>query len=253
MFKRLTSVMAIAAGVCLSMSAPLMGQSKEQGTLLYNEALQLQQKALSRQDLEKAVKKYEQALRIFETLGDRKRAADTAMELGNVYGRLKQWDKALAQCGKLADIAKELRDPDIEAAAHFGQGQVRALRASATSQPGGGHFAEMPIPGLEKLGKQKVWISDVDNEAILALDHLEKALEIYRSRGNLKWEGETLRLISLTYKKLGREVKASEYSKKAQAIEQKLDSKRPETDGVNQSRGKERFLGIRDREAPASP
>ena len=84
---------ALLAGGLLCPAAA-MAQSREEAIRLYNEADKLDANPQSNEDLVKAAQKYEQALKIFEKLGDKKRVGMCANNVGLIYAGWGQYDKA---------------------------------------------------------------------------------------------------------------------------------------------------------------
>ena len=124
MVKRFILVLAIAAGVCLGDSSPLVAQSKEQGIALYNKAVQLRTKGQSGADREKALKLYQEALKIFERGKSEGWIAVTLFNVGDVYKSLAQYQKALEFFTKAQQVSKKIGNAKDEGVALDQIGQV---------------------------------------------------------------------------------------------------------------------------------
>lgn len=106
-------IVSIIAVLCLPLAfvcAQTEAQSKDQGIRLFGEALKLQKKAQTYQDMKRAVEKYERALRIFEEIGWKKGVGLVANNLGVVFGDSGQYDKPVAYYEKSLAICRELND-----------------------------------------------------------------------------------------------------------------------------------------------
>jgi tetratricopeptide (TPR) repeat protein len=85
-------------------------QSKQDAMRLYKEADKLGENPKSRDDLMKAVQKFEQAMRIFEKLGHDKEFQVCATNAGIIYAgwgeypkAIEYYEKSLAICRKIGD------------------------------------------------------------------------------------------------------------------------------------------------------
>ena len=116
MFKRIVLIPAIVATLCVLVSSSVFAQSKEDGERLFQEGQELQQKARFKKDLEKAVEKYEQALKIFKAVKFDKGIGWVANQLGLVYADWGQYDKAEDSYEKALAIQRELKDRKGEGA-----------------------------------------------------------------------------------------------------------------------------------------
>ena len=78
MVRQFALVPALLVVISALAGAPVMGQSKEEGIGLYEEGLGLYKNARSKEDVQRAVKKCEQALRIFQAVKFPKGVGDAA-------------------------------------------------------------------------------------------------------------------------------------------------------------------------------
>lgn len=89
-------------------SSLLMAQSKSEGRRLFQEAVQLQKKAQSTDDMKRAVGKYEKALGIFEKVGELKGQLSAFNNLGIAYSDWGQYAKAVEYYEKGLEISTKL-------------------------------------------------------------------------------------------------------------------------------------------------
>src|SRR5208282_3667346 len=94
MFVRIALVASIV-GVLVILPPSLTAQSKSHGDRLFEEALQLEEKASSNRDLSKAVQKYEEALTIYRKIKDARREGTTLYNLGVRYMDWGQYARAV--------------------------------------------------------------------------------------------------------------------------------------------------------------
>jgi tetratricopeptide (TPR) repeat protein len=103
---------AVTCAVCCLLIVlavlPVAAQTKEQGVRARDEAYKLLRRARSNADLQKALRKYEQALHIFEDVEFLPGVAQTAFEEANVLLRLHQYDRALDYYERSSDICCKL-------------------------------------------------------------------------------------------------------------------------------------------------
>jgi len=95
MLKRLAFFSAILIVISALCGAQVMGQTVEEGTKLYEEGVALYNTASSQEELIRAVEKWEQALRIFESMKFHRGISDAANSLGVIHAKLGQYSKAV--------------------------------------------------------------------------------------------------------------------------------------------------------------
>jgi tetratricopeptide (TPR) repeat protein len=86
------------------------GQSESDGGKLIREGQEIRTKAQSRADLDKAIKKFEEALAVFEKARSERGKAAALNNIGLVYNSLGQYSKALEYCEKDLAITGKLGD-----------------------------------------------------------------------------------------------------------------------------------------------
>ncbi len=198
MKKILTQVTLLALAFAI---VPSMGwaQSKQEGIRLFKAAHALQRKARSNEDLKKAVRKYEEALKIFEKEGFKKGIGPTANNLGMLYANWGKYAKAVEFYEKSLAIDLELKE-------RRGQGRT-----------------------LNNLGLVYARWGDYDR----AVDLYKKSLAIWRQLKDRRGEGSALNNLGMVYANWGQYDKAVAYYEKSLAIKQALNDRRGEGSTLN--------------------
>jgi tetratricopeptide (TPR) repeat protein len=171
-----------------------LGQSEEQGLAFLDQGREFQSKTHSREDMEIALKKYEEALRIFEAVGSSVGKAVALNQIGTVYHSLGQYTKALEYFEASLAITRKVGDAKTEATTLINIG------ASYDSL---GQYSE-------------------------ALEHYEKGLALKQEATDVIGEFGVLNTIGTVYNSLGKYQKALDYHIKALAITQKIKDERGE-------------------------
>ena len=170
------------------------GQTAQDALSMLKEAHELQQKAKSQGDLEKAMQKYEQALSAFSKIGKKTGEAVCLNNIGLVYKSWGQYAKALEYYEKSLEITRKIGD---------------------TKQEG--------VTLNNIAGVYDSW-----GQYTTALEYYEKALEIMKKIGDVKGQGYTLNGIGWVYESWGQYAKALEYYEKALAIHKKVGNAKEE-------------------------
>jgi tetratricopeptide (TPR) repeat protein len=152
MFKRIVLIPVIVGTLCVLVSPPLVAQTKSDADKLFQEGLQLFEKARSNEDMQKAAQKCEEALGIFRTLGSRKAEGNALMTLGDIYGDLGQRPKAEAYYQKSLAICRELSDIEGEA---YILGHLGSIYADVGQYPKATDFFEKSLEIAKELGVGK--------------------------------------------------------------------------------------------------
>jgi len=168
-------------------------QGEKEGIAIFKEADELRMKARSKEDKERALAKYEQALEIFRRAGS-KWQGPTLNNIALVYRDTSQYQQALEYFEKALEL----------------QGKVGNAKEEATTLANiGGVYT--------KLGQYQK-----------ALEYQEKALELHRKISNPQGEAWALYGIGYTYQVMGQYQKSLEYYENALAISRKLQNTRDE-------------------------
>ena len=86
------------------------GQTSQDALRVYKEGQELFNKASSRGDMEKALQKFEQALSIWQRVGEKKGEAACLNNIGLVYKSWGQYAKALEYYEKSLEIRRKIGD-----------------------------------------------------------------------------------------------------------------------------------------------
>jgi tetratricopeptide (TPR) repeat protein len=190
------SLFIVLLGVVIAFFPPLgSAQSEKQGIAIFNEAHALQKNARSKEDLEKTLTRFQQALDIFRRVKSEKSEGETLHYMGSVQERLGQYQKAVEYYEKALEIHRKVGNKEWERA---GLASIGAALANTAQD-------------YDKLGQYRN-----------ALDYLEKALDIARKTGDIKSEGTNLGNIGVEYARLGQYQKALDYYEKALQIAKKI-------------------------------
>jgi len=161
------------------LSAESIVKTKEMANLLSEFA-----NIFSRSHTIESLKCYEKALEIDREIGDKRGGGNDLTNIGNVYARRGEYDKALEYYEKALDIDREIGDKR-------GEGNA-----------------------LTNIGNVYDDLGEYDK----ALEYYEKALEIHREIGDKRGEGSDLGNIGVVYDDLGEYDKALENYEKALEI-----------------------------------
>jgi tetratricopeptide (TPR) repeat protein len=179
----------IALILTLTLGYPLAAicQSEKDGITIYQDGRNLEKKASSKADLEKALKKYEEALAVFEKAGSAKKTY-ALNQIGVVYNLLGQYTKALEYFEKSLLIKKKGDDVKVEGLT------------------------------LNNIGSVYKTLGQYDR----ALEYFERSLQVKRKIGDVKNEADTINTIGEVYRSLGQYTKALEYCEKSLQMSKKI-------------------------------
>jgi len=193
---------AVAAGLIIALTLlPSAGsaQSRKDGERLFGEAKALQEKASSKEDVEKAIRKYEQALNIFEQVGYGPGIGMTVGNIGVAYQDLGEYSKAIKLHEKSLRIDRMVGDE---------VGEARALTNLGNVYQGRGEYAK-------------------------AVEYYEQSLRIVRKLGDGGQEGQTLGNLGTVYKNLCQYSEALKYFDKSMKIAKKVGDERAKGHALN--------------------
>ncbi|MGA8832115.1 MAG: CHAT domain-containing tetratricopeptide repeat protein, partial [Desulfomonilaceae bacterium] len=203
-------------------------QSKQQGVAIFRQAQELQIKPRSKDDIENALKKYEEALRIFNRVGAVREKGVTNNQIGQIYSDLGQYAKALecyerslAIAGKIGNVHSEGETLNNIAVVYYFLGQYAkaleyyekslAIRRKTRYVKGEGESLNNLGTIYRSLGQYQK-----------ALDCYEKSLAIMQKIGDVRVTAITLSNMGLVYLSLGQYQKALDCYEKSLAIMQKI-------------------------------
>ena len=226
MRKSLSTVMLVFS-LNLALASMVLGQSEDTGNKLLREGQDIQHKAQSSADVDRAIKKYEEALKIFET---RRALRGQAVALNNIgwaqyklsrYGPARDNFERSIQLSRKSGEAKEEGNTlsnlglvlwklgDFPAALEHFQLSLQ-IRKRIGDTRGEGIC-------LNNLGL----VYDNSGEYPKALEAYEQALKLYRKIGENREEGITLNNLGLIYSTLGQYAKALEYYQQSLPLRRK--------------------------------
>ncbi len=176
-----------------------LGQSKADGIRLFKDAVTLHKKARGHTDMQRAMEKYQQALRIFERTGFKEGLGVVANNMGIVYEAWGKYDKAMHLYERSLTIRREIKD-------RAGEGQT-LYNMAAVCQAWGKYDR--------------------------AIELYEKSFAIRRKLKDGDGEGNTLNNMGIVYKAWGKYDKAMHLWKKSLAIRRELKDKAGEGGTLN--------------------
>ncbi len=181
--------------------------------------------------MEQALDSLEQALRIYQELGNRTGEARTLNDLGRVYGEMGNRDRARIEYETALRISREQGDQQSEGSALNNLGWVYiVLRQDKQAQ----EFYEQALGIFREMGDRLGEGSTLNNLGRVYEDlgqreqaqlHYEQALQIFREERDRKGEAWSLNNLGKVYRKLGQYEQALENLQQALAIRREIDRK----------------------------
>ncbi|MBE9007971.1 tetratricopeptide repeat protein [Fortiea sp. LEGE XX443] len=219
-------------------TSPEKQRAATQGQRLLQEAQQLYEQgtATSRQE---AIAKYEEALKIWRTIGDRSYEATTLLAIGTLYFVQNDNQKALGYFQQGLVIRRELKD-------RFGEAVMLSSVANAYSNLGEPQKALEFYSQALRLFRAEKKPSFIVNTLIgigglyfnsgqtkQALEAYNKALVIQREQKNLDGQANILQTIGITYTNLGETQKALDAFQQALEIQRARNDIGGQADALN--------------------
>lgn len=211
--------------ICLCVLWPSVGlaQSLQRAESLYNEGAAIERKAASKQDLEKALRMYEEALVVFERHGSDMWTGATLNRIGIVYSYWDEHEKTLDYCKRALNIGNRIRFANLQAASlnelgavYFQQGDFNTALQ---------YFEQMLQLCKKNPGAlQGVFLSNVGHvyevwgQYRKALEYFEECLAVAKKKGESRDQGIALRSIAQVYREWG------QYERAEQSLKTALDS-----------------------------
>lgn len=188
-------------------------------------------KAYRLSEYTEALELFKQALKIYQTLGERRSEGVVFNEMGLVYWNLGQYEPSLDFYTKSLQIAEEFGNEQEQGTILSNMGLVywnlgqhqkaleihqRALKIKRKIADRNGEGITLNNIGLvyDSLGKYQQ-----------ALDYYQQALKIYREVGNLNDEGISLNNVGLVYDNWGQYQKALDYYQQALKIYEQVKNR----------------------------
>ncbi|MGO8877882.1 MAG: CHAT domain-containing tetratricopeptide repeat protein [Desulfomonilaceae bacterium] len=226
--QRSSAATALLCALFFMMLGQCCAQTKEEGIAIFNEALKLDDQAKTDEDQKKAIEKYEQALTVFQRVGNKKGQAVTTNNLGNLYNSSESYEKAAEYHQKSLAIERQRANPRGEAitlnnlgivyeswgkkekAVEFFQNSLHIFRQFQDTS----HEAEV----LNHLGNVHRSLGQYEK----AVEFYQNSLELARHLRNTQDEGIALNNLGIVYKSWGQNEKAVEYYEKSLALDRQF-------------------------------
>ncbi|OYQ68034.1 hypothetical protein B9G53_00455 [Pseudanabaena sp. SR411] len=213
----------------LTQAQPIQSR-KFEADRLFNQGLQQAQLSQFREALQSA----EQALQIYQEIGDYPSQANTQLLIGNVYLIFGQYDKSIDTFSKSLEIAKQLGIPNLEVkllnnlgAAYFALGQYQKAidshqRGLSLSRELADRQGESLILGL--LGNDYVALGQYQK----ALDFYQQYLAATKNNSDRQGEAYAMGNIGNTYAYLGQYQKAVDWLQQSLNLVRAIGDRRGE-------------------------
>ncbi|MBI5570197.1 MAG: tetratricopeptide repeat protein [Desulfomonile tiedjei] len=209
-------------------------QSKQDAKRLHNEAVALKEKAKSNEDLKQALQKYQEALGIYDKVGEREDAAYAYNDIGTIYAGWGEYRQAVEYYGKSLAIKRKFGDLKGEGQSLGNLGNVHLEWGQYGKAV---EYYEKELAICRKLGDLKGESMSLTCLGIVhsarsqygkAVEYYEKSLELSRKIGDVKTEGKTLNNLGCVYSDWGQYGTAVEYYEKSLELSRKIGDVRGE-------------------------
>jgi CHAT domain-containing protein/tetratricopeptide (TPR) repeat protein len=206
---------------------------------LYGEAVQLIDQGTN-ESLHAAIKKFEEALPLFRSAGDRQRVAWTVNNIGFVYNALGEKRKALDYFTQALPLIRAADlGPTAEAVTLSNLGTIYS-DFGETQKALDYLFKALPLLRADKnVGGEAITLnaigrvySDLGDQQ-KAIDYYRQALPLSQAAENRPLEAETLNNIGVAYERSGEFEKALDYYEKSLPIRMELSDLSAEADTLN--------------------
>ncbi len=211
--RKIALSVVVLLAVCALLPIPGLGQSKADGIRLLKDAVTLHKKAKSHADMQRAMDKYQQALRIFERTDYKKGTGMVAYNMAPVYQAWSKYDKAMELYEKSLAICREVKD------------RVREGRIL-----------------YNMAGVYRAW-----GKYDKAMELCVKSLAIRREIKDRAGEGKTLNGVAIVYQAWGKYDKAMQLYEKSLAIKRELKDRAGEGTTLGNMAGVYRAWGKYDK------
>jgi CHAT domain-containing protein/Tfp pilus assembly protein PilF len=193
----------------------------------------------SNEERRPAIAKYQEALRLWQTTGDRAGQASALNALGRVYDNLNDRDKAFASFTEALEIRRELKDRAGEAASLNGIANIYNTRgerrkAFETFQQVLQIRRELKDRRGEGAALHSVAsVHQALNERDQALKNYGEALKLRDETGDQRGKAATLMQLGVLARQMGNYPQALDYYRQSLEIFQAIDDKRGEAATIN--------------------
>ncbi len=179
---------------------------------------------------QQSIAKYDEALRRFRAVGDRRGEVTTLATIGAVYSALGQKQEAL---GHFFDAIKILGDLDYRPAEGHALNQVALIYFSIGDRDKALEYFSRALQIFRALDESRTAGYTLDNIGLVydsmgdtrrALEHFNLALPLFRKTGDRRGEAYTLNHLGLAYDELNEREKARESFQQSLGIFDDIDS-----------------------------
>jgi CHAT domain-containing protein/Tfp pilus assembly protein PilF len=187
---------------------------------------------MNAETLKSAITKYDEALRLFEAIGDRSGEANTLLNSGMASTVLSDYQNALDRFARSIPAFQSIGDRRSQAealnniaSAHYFQGDTEKslevlLKSLAIYKDLGDRKREGEV--ISNIGSIYMQMDDARG----AIEYLDQALAIARSEANKRYESSILSRLGAAYDDLGESQAALDYYNSALALRRELNDKR---------------------------
>ena len=206
---------------------PVYGQSEATGLKLLLEGQEIEKKAKTRADLQKAIMKFEEAARVMEKAKAQIGKGVALNKIGAVYTQLGEYTKALDYYNKALELRKKATDVKGQAAILDNMGLVYGNLGQYEKAL---DYHEQSLQLEKKIGSVSDEAITLNNIGLAyanlgqykkALDYHEQSLQLEKKIGSVSDEAITLNNIGLAYANLGQRAKALDYLQQSLQISKK--------------------------------
>ena len=204
----------------------------------FQEGQELKQQGTA-ESLQQAITKWEEALSLYRTIGDKLWEAVTLLTIGRVYSDLGQKQKALEFYNQSLPLSRATEDKTTEAITLNNIGRI--YDASGEKQKALDYYNQS-LPLSQGLGDKETEALTLNNIGVVysALGEKQKALEFYnqslplsRATGDKETEAITLNNIGRIYDALGEKQKALEFYNQSLPLKRATGDKQGEAITLN--------------------
>ncbi|MBD2515942.1 CHAT domain-containing protein [Nostoc sp. FACHB-973] len=204
----------------------------------YKEGKQLYEQGTG-ESLLKAIAKFEEALPLYQKIGDRSSEAFTVAHLGKIYSDLGQQQKALFYLNQALLLRRQIGDKTGETITLNNIGSVYSDLGELQKALDSFHEALLIKREIgDKIGEARN-LNNIGNvylnsgESQKALDYFQQSLTLRREVGDKLGEARTINNLGLIYLNLGQQQKALDYFSQTLPLYQEMGDKSAESISLN--------------------
>lgn len=247
---RIASILFLSFVLGISGFFPLDALSQNEGRALFREAREIQSKAVTKEGRESALRKYEEALRLFQAGGNETGIKMTLMNMAYLYGTLNEHRKALETYEQCLVLVRKDGTPKQEAVTLNNMGHAEKTLGHYERALG---FFTQALEASRRADDLKHQAAALNNIADIfnlttrykeALDHYEQSLELKRQIGDRQGEAKTLNNMGLVFTKTGQSRRGLDTYSVALEIFRQAKNAREEAATLNNMAGVYRSFGL---------